>query len=77
MPLYIRDDSVEELAAKLQMMTHSRSKTEAVRLALLHEISRIRQRQSQHVGLAAAIDIARTIGPCNDKFDLKCIVDKM
>ena len=77
MPLYIRDDSVEELAAKVQMMMHARSKTEAVRLSLLHEIARIHQKQSHHAGIAAAIDIARAIGPCDDKFDLNCIFDEI
>ena len=42
MPLYVRDDDVDALAVKLQKLTKVRSKTEAVRLALEHEIERSR-----------------------------------
>ncbi|WP_353824271.1 type II toxin-antitoxin system VapB family antitoxin [Mesorhizobium sp.] len=40
MPLYIRDDEVDALAAKLQREINAASKTEAVRIALLHELER-------------------------------------
>ena len=42
MPLFIRDDDVSALAEELTRLTKARSKTEAVRVALRHELKRIR-----------------------------------
>jgi antitoxin VapB len=42
MPLYVRDNDIDALAVELQKLTNARSKTEAVRLALQHEIERSR-----------------------------------
>jgi antitoxin VapB len=39
-PLYIRDDDVAELARRLQQVTRARTITDAVRLALQHELER-------------------------------------
>ena len=41
MPLYIRDDSVDDLAVKLMKLTGASSKTEAVREALLARIASV------------------------------------
>ena len=43
MPLYIKDDEVDALAAELQSVSGARSKTEAVRSALHNEIKRKRK----------------------------------
>jgi antitoxin VapB len=40
MPLYIRDDDVAELARRVQQVTNARTVTDAVRLALQHELER-------------------------------------
>jgi antitoxin VapB len=45
MPLCIRDDKVDALATQLQRETNASSKTEAVRIALLHELERNRARK--------------------------------
>ena len=44
MPLYIRDDEVEALAIKLKALTGARTKTDAVKAALLHELKRFGER---------------------------------
>ena len=56
MPLFIRDDQVDDLASRLQAMTGARTKTEAVRLALEHEIKRqtANMLPSQRIGNALA-----------------------
>ncbi|TBW32691.1 histidinol dehydrogenase [Siculibacillus lacustris] len=41
MPLYIRDDTVDALAVRLQQATHAPNKTEAVRRALTNELVRL------------------------------------
>jgi hypothetical protein len=46
MSLYIRDPDVAALAAKLQDLTGSRTKTEAVRLALQQAIERANAKRS-------------------------------
>ncbi len=42
MPLFIRDDDVTTMAEELTRLTKARSKTEAVRTALRHELERTR-----------------------------------
>ena len=53
MPLFIRDDQVDDLASRLQAMTGARTKTEAVRLALEHEHSLGARLACEHRGPAA------------------------
>ncbi|UGY30384.1 type II toxin-antitoxin system VapB family antitoxin (plasmid) [Bradyrhizobium barranii subsp. apii] len=77
MPLFIRDDDVDALAAKLQAATKSRTKTEAVRLALEHELQRVREKQPASERAAASIAIARTMGPGGGSFDMKTFTDDM
>ena len=44
MPLYIRDTDIDALAAKVQEALKVPTKTEAVRLALQHELQRAQDR---------------------------------
>jgi len=76
-PLYIRDDSVDTLAAKVQAATGVRTKTEAVRLALEHELTRIAAAKSfdeRNVGVMAMAD---ALGPSDPAFDMKAYTDEM
>lgn len=66
MPLYVRDDDVLALAVELQKLTNAPSKTEAVRLALRHEIERARKSMSIRERLARARAKAREIGRLTD-----------
>ncbi len=77
MPLYIRDDEVDALAVKVQAITGARTKTEAVRLALQHEIERSRGRTPLRERLAAAKAAARQIGPVDAAFDMKAFTDAL
>lgn len=77
MPLFIRDDDVDALAIKLQAATRTKTKTEAVRLALEHELQRIREKMPASQRVAASIAIARTMGPGGGDFDMKTFTDEM
>ncbi len=71
MPLYIRDDGVDLLASELRDLSGARSKTEAVRSPLTHEIRRIRDQRPVRERLAEAVALARQIGPSRGEFDMK------
>ena len=85
MPLFVRDDQVDDLASRLQAMTGSRTKTEAVRLALEHEIKRQTENMlpSQRIGNALAIvagirtNAAERGLAGTDDFDMKAFTDEM
>ncbi|MDX8501495.1 type II toxin-antitoxin system VapB family antitoxin [Mesorhizobium sp. VK4C] len=76
MPLYIRNEEVEALAAKLQRETNAPSKTEAVRLALLHELERNRARKSLRERVAVFQAQAAALGPSDPDFDMKAFFDE-
>ena len=77
MPLYIRDDEVDALAAKLQRETQARSKTEAVRTALLHELERHRAKIPLRDRIIRLQEEAKKIGLPNLDFDMKKFTDEM
>lgn len=77
MPLYVRDDDVDALAVELQKLTKARSKTEAVRQALKHEIERNRASIPLRERLAKLQERAAAIGLPNPDFDMKKFTDDM
>ncbi|TIS88125.1 type II toxin-antitoxin system VapB family antitoxin [Mesorhizobium sp.] len=77
MPLYVRDDDVDALAVELQKLTKARSKTEAVRLALEHEIARLRASVPLRERIAKLQERAAAIGLPNPNFDMKKFTDEM
>ena len=80
MPLYIRDSEVDALATKVQAAAKTRTKTEAVRLALEHELQRLGETPPLRVRLAKAIEMARAMGvdaKGADDFDMKAFTDEM
>jgi antitoxin VapB len=77
MPLYIRDDEVDALAVELKKLTRARSKTEAVRSALRHEIERNRGSVPLRDRLAKLQAKARRIGLPNPDFNMKKFSDEM
>ncbi|MCT2580906.1 type II toxin-antitoxin system VapB family antitoxin [Mesorhizobium sp. P16.1] len=77
MPLYVRDDDVDALAVELQKLTKARSKTEAVRQALKHEIERSRASIPLRERLAKLQERAAAIGLPNPDFDMKKFTDEM
>ncbi|TJW06510.1 MAG: histidinol dehydrogenase [Mesorhizobium sp.] len=77
MPLYVRDDDVDALAVELQKLTKARSKTEAVRLALEHEIARHRASVPLRERIAKLQERAAAIGLPHPNFDMKKFTDEM
>lgn len=77
MPLFIRNDEVDALATALQAALGTTTKTEAVRLALEHELQRIREKLPAAERAAASIAIARTMGSGSGTFELKTFTDEM
>ena len=77
MPLYIRDDEVDALAAKLQRETNAPSKTEAVRTALIHELERNRAKVPLRDRIIRLQEEAKKIGLPNLDFDMKKFTDEM
>lgn len=76
MPLYIRDDEVDALAARLQRETNAPSKTEAVRIALVHELERHRATVPLRDRIARLQNEARKLGLPNPDFDMKKFTDE-
>ena len=77
MPLYIRDNDVAALAAHLQKITGSKTKTDAVRLALQHELQRARAARSFDERNADAMAMADALGATDPAFDMKTFTDEM
>ena len=77
MSLYIRDPDVASLAAKLQDLTGSRTKTEAVRLALQQAIERANEKRSFAQRNAHVLEMADALGSTNPEFNSKAFFDQM
>jgi antitoxin VapB len=77
MALYIRDAEVDALAARVQRVTQAKTKTEAVRLALQHELERRTDTASIEEKLVEAIGLAGAMGPGDPDFDEKKFMDEM
>lgn len=77
MALYIKDDAVDELAAKVQKATGARSKTDAVRTALTHELERIAAGQNFDTRNADLLAKADAFGQRDPDFDMKQFTDEM
>lgn len=77
MPLYIKDKDVDALAEKLQAAVGARTKAEAVRAALMHELERVQARRSFAERNAEAFALADKIGAPNPDFDAKAFMDRM
>ncbi|CAI2935568.1 type II toxin-antitoxin system VapB family antitoxin [Aminobacter niigataensis] len=77
MPLYIRDNEVDALAAELQAVSGAASKTEAVRTALLHELARNRANIPLRNRLAKLQARVAELGLPDRDFDMKKFTDEM
>lgn len=77
MALFIRDSSVDALAAELQKAMKAPSKKEAVRLALQHELHRVRKAMPLRERLTRAMALADAMGPGDPTFDMKKYTDAM
>ena len=77
MPEYSFHDEVDALAVELQRLTKARSKTDAVRQALKHEIERSRAGIPFRERIARLQERAAGIGLPSRDFDVKKFTDEM
>lgn len=77
MALFIRDETVNALAVKLQKALKASSKTEAVRRALQGELDRVQQQRPLRERVAKAQAMAGALGTSDPNFDMKTFTDEM
>lgn len=78
MPLYIRDDSVDELAKAVQAASGAKDKTEAVRVALRNELARLKAKVSMRDKISALQQRAAERLPASiEGVDTKKLFDDM
>ena len=78
MALYIKDQTVDELAEKVRIELGMRTKTDAVRLALKHELERSATRKPLGERLAALQDrAAHSLGAPVAGVDMKQLMDEL
>jgi len=77
--LYIKDDSVNDLAVEVMKVTKAPNKTEAVRRALQHELDRAKESVPLRERIKEIQDRVRgRIGPSpkTEPFDMKAFLDE-
>ena len=78
MSLYIRDDKVDELANEVMRRLGTKTKTEAVRVALENELKRAGEELSLEERVKRLQDrVAARMGPHAVDFDEKAYMDEM
>ncbi|GGA79011.1 hypothetical protein GCM10011491_02790 [Brucella endophytica] len=78
MPLFIKDPTVDLLAEQLRLRTGARTKTDAVRTALMHELERIEGETPLREKLSALRQRARErLGPPVRGVDMKKLMDEL
>ncbi len=77
MALFIRDAEVDALAEEVRRLTHAKTKTEAVRQALLSQLAQVRRKQPIQQRVARAQALADAMGPNDPEFDMKTFTDEM
>lgn len=77
MPLYIRDDQVDQLAEAVMATTGAKTKTDAVRAALEAALEQAKSRQSLFDRLGPVWNKAASMGSPDPNFDMKSFTDEM
>ena len=77
MALFIKDDTVDDLAIKYQKITGAKTKTDAVRNALTAQIDAITQRKPLLERLEPILKRADELGHGDPDFDMKKFSDEM
>ncbi|MDQ0137305.1 antitoxin VapB [Neorhizobium galegae] len=77
MSLYIRDPKVNELADEVMRRLGTKTKTEAVRVALENELKRARDELSLEERVRRLQDRIAALGPKDPNFDEKAFMDEM
>jgi antitoxin VapB len=77
MPLYIRDETVDELVEQVMRATGARTKTEAVRQALLDALKNSRNQPSLNDRVKPLQDRVAALGTPDPDFDMKAFTDDL
>jgi antitoxin VapB len=77
MSLYIRDSDVDALAKQVQKVIKAPNKTEAVRIALQHELDRAQQVLPLRDRIKRFQDMGKELGPDDGSLDMKKFMDDM
>ncbi|MCE7027982.1 type II toxin-antitoxin system VapB family antitoxin [Jiella avicenniae] len=73
----INDPAVEALAEEVRRATNAESATEAIKLALRHELERLQRQRSFEERNAEVMAMADALGETDPQFDLKSFSDAM
>lgn len=77
MPLYIRDDAVDELAKQVMKATGAENKTEAVRAALQAQLAAEKNKKTLLERIQPILKRADALGEPDPDFDMKTYTDDM
>jgi antitoxin VapB len=77
MPLYIKDETVNQLAVLVMETIGAESKTEAVRKALIAQLNAVKQKRLLLESVRDLQDKVDLIGPIDPDFDQKTISNEM
>ena len=78
MPLYIRDETVAELAREVKRATGARTVTDAVRTALERQLAQTPvERRPLKERIADVVARADRMGPSDHSFDMKQLMDEL
>jgi antitoxin VapB len=74
--LYIRDPEIDALALRVQAAIDAPTKTEAVRIALVNELERVRTTASLRERIHNLQQAVQALGPDTSDFDMKSFMDE-
>ncbi len=77
MPLYIRDDQVDDLAVRFMKLTGAKSKTDAVRKALMAQLEVVANEKPLLERIQPILKRVKTVGEKDPDFDMKKFTDEM
>lgn len=77
MPLYIRDNGVDELAVEVMRAIGARSKTDAVREALRSKLESVKAQTPLLARIEPILDEVEQLGCENRAFDMKRFTDEL
>jgi antitoxin VapB len=76
MSLYIRDPEIDALALRVQTAIDAPTKTEAIRIALVNELERVRTAASRRERIHTLQQAVQALGPDTPDFDMKSFMDE-
>ena len=77
MPLYIKDDTVDDLAIKFMKLSGASSKTDAVRTALKHQINLLEVNKPLLDRIRPSLKLVKSLGKPDPTFDQKQFSDDL